>query len=68
VVALVVGRCASAYTASFYSVFLVANFVANLPVAVVFQSPLIIGGVAEILSLNLRWKKVNEEGFAFNSV
>jgi predicted MFS family arabinose efflux permease len=43
VVVLVIGRCVSAFTASFYSVFLVANLVACLPVAVVFQSPLIIG-------------------------
>jgi hypothetical protein len=43
VIALVVGRCVSVFTASIYSVFLLANFVANLPVAVVFQSPLIIG-------------------------
>jgi MFS family permease len=57
VVILVVGRCASAYTASLYSVFLVANFVANLPISVVFQSPLIIGGAAEIFSLNLRLEK-----------
>jgi predicted MFS family arabinose efflux permease len=44
VVILVIGRCVSAFTASYYSVFLVANFVACLPIAVVFQSPLIIGG------------------------
>jgi len=51
VVTLVIGRCASAFTASIYSVFLVANFVANLPVAVIFHSPLIIGGMAETFCL-----------------
>ena len=51
VVTLVIGRCATAFTASIYSVFLVAYFVANLPVAVIFHSPLIIGGMAETFCL-----------------
>lgn len=43
VLTLVLGRCVSAFTAGHFIVFLVANLVASLPIAVVFQSPLIIG-------------------------
>lgn len=43
VTTLVLGRCITALTASYYSLFLAANIIASLPVAVVFQSPLIIG-------------------------
>ncbi|XP_021937634.1 solute carrier family 22 member 24-like isoform X3 [Zootermopsis nevadensis] len=43
VATLVLGRCVVAFTAGTYVVFLLANFVASLPISVVFQSPLIIG-------------------------
>jgi hypothetical protein len=47
VVILVLGRFVIAFTAGYYVVFLVANVVASLPLAVVFQSPLIIGEVTQ---------------------
>jgi hypothetical protein len=40
----------SAFTAGYFIVFLVANVVASLPIAVVFQSPLIIGKLPATLS------------------
>jgi predicted MFS family arabinose efflux permease len=51
VLTLVIGRCVSAFTAGHFVVFLVANVVASLPIAVVFQSPLIIGNTSETLQL-----------------
>jgi predicted MFS family arabinose efflux permease len=51
VLTLVLGRCVSAFTAGHFIVFLVANIVASLPIAVVFQSPLIIGKISETLQL-----------------
>lgn len=47
VATLVLGRCVVAFTAGTYVVFLLANFVASLPISVVFQSPLIIGKISQ---------------------
>jgi hypothetical protein len=44
---IVLGRCVSAFTAGYYTIFLVANFFASLAVSVVLGAPYIIGNVAE---------------------
>jgi MFS family permease len=45
---IVLGRCASAFTAGYYSLFVVANGLASLGISAVLGAPYIIGIVAEI--------------------
>jgi hypothetical protein len=45
---IVLGRCVSAFTAGYYTIFLVANFFASLAISVVLGATYIIGTVAEI--------------------
>jgi hypothetical protein len=58
----------SAFTASYFIVFLVANVVASLPIAVVFQSPLIIGKMSEALSSLMCWKLVYYERLVMSTL
>jgi hypothetical protein len=44
---IALGRCVSAFTAGYYTIFLVANFFASLAISVVLGAPYIIGSVAE---------------------